>query len=452
MADLSQYVDFTVKIDNSGSTPQISLTDISQYPVGASAFQGFVKVTQPDGISVGPDSQPDITDAVRTGSKPYRFASNGSLQNGTYTIEYVVECTGYDDTTVIRQFTLGYVRPTINLAPSIDAFTPKITVNDNTDYSQPSLILISLVRTWQGQIYNVKGELKSISGSDSYLDFAYNSNYYDSLYYSELKTVVDYNLRSYPFVYISESLSNQVQFDVYAPKSIAEYSAAIQVLIENNKSCCGKNTSNEIVVCQQLLSKLLLSGQKGDYIGLQVLTDKLNEILFPGSSVHTGNPIYSYIFSSSPSTPLVTLPLDLVSKYNIGGITEGMDLSNWNILNAIVQLIKGDSSSGGGLEWHGWNATGIPPENPSTLQKSGSYQISGSASIDFGDNVESSNYLILATPITSPKFISYEYSGFTADIDSLPNGTNLFYYLELGEYRFYITNYPTIMEVVLFKK
>ena len=453
MADLSQYVDFTVKIDNSGSTPKISVTDISSYPSGASAFQGFVQVTQPDGISVGPESTPDITDALRAADKPYRYASDGSLQNGTYTIQYVVKCTGYDDTVVTRQFTLGYVRPTLNLAPSIDAFTPKILVRDNTDYSQNSLITLDVSRVWQGQIYNVNSEMKSLSGSDQTLDFVYNGNYYDSLYYSELKSIINYNLISAPFVYVSELLSNQVQFDVYAPKSIAEYSAAIQIFIENNKSCCGKKETESVIRAQQLLSQVLLYGKQGDTIGLDIYTNKLDSILFPSEKLsHTGKAIPSYIFSDSPSVPLVTLPLDVVAKYSIGGIAEGMSLSNWNILDAFIALIGGDASGGGALEWHGWNATGIPPVDPSILQHSGSYLLNGDATVNFIGNVSSNNYLIFVTLLSQIKFTSYVASGFTAPIDSSPSGGNLFYYIEQNGYRYYITNYPTIMGEVTFKK
>jgi hypothetical protein len=52
MADLSAYVDFSVRLDKSGMTPAIVLTDTSAYPVGVAAtVTGVFSVTQPDNIA-----------------------------------------------------------------------------------------------------------------------------------------------------------------------------------------------------------------------------------------------------------------------------------------------------------------------------------------------------------------------------------------------------------------
>lgn len=454
MADLSQYIDFTVKIDNSGTSPRLSLTDISEYPVGASAFQGFIKVTQPDGISVGPDfSTPDVTDAVRTGSKPYRLSSDGSLQNGTYVIQYAVQCVGYDDTVVTRTFSLGYVRPKLNLVPSIDAFTPAIKVADNSDFFQMGLVILTISRLWSGSIFNVGASKQTISGTAQVLDFAYNSNYYDAMYYASLTDTISYQLAQFAWVSVTEKLTNQIQFDVYTPLTVAQFKKAIYEMEANYKDTCGNcegSDSPDVIKANNLLANIILLGEQGDTIGLQVYTDKLYNLLYPNKAqTHTNQSIPSYIFSDSPAVPLVTLPQNLVASLTVGGIPAGLDLSNSNILDAFAQLITGGSSGGVATAWWGWGLNQNTPADPSTLQKSGTFASSGSLLADFSDNTANNNYLKIATLATVKDFTTWEYNGMSGGIDTLPNGSNLFYKVEVNGLKYYITNYPTIVGQLL---
>lgn len=446
MADLSQYVDFNVKIDNSGSTPKISVTDISSYPSGASAFQGFVKVTQPDGISVGPGSTADITDALRTADKPYRFASDGGLQNGTYTVEYVVKCAGYDDTTVTKTFILGYVRPTIVLAPQIDAFTPFVKVKDSSDFFQMGLIILTISRLWNGRINSVLSTQQTVTGTGQILDFAYNNNYYDALYYASLSDTVTYQLAQYPFAYVVEKITNQTQFDVYKPMTISEFQKAIYALEANSMSACGKADTPQVLKANQLLDTIMTMGVNKNTVGLEIYTDALYNLLYPGKGqTHTNEAIPSYIFSDSPSVPLVTLPGGLTASIDVGGIPAGTDLGNANILDAFVNLVTGGSAGGVSNAWYGWGATQSTPADPSTLQKSTSFASNGPLLADFSDNTATSNYLKVATLSTDRVFTEWEYNGMTGGIDPLPGGSNLFFYVEVNGLRYYVTNYPTIL-------
>lgn len=450
MADLSQYVNISFKIDNSGVSPVFTVNDMSAYPVGAAAFQGFIKITQPDTISINPNfSVPDITATSLSSSKPYRLAVDGSLQNGSYTVVYTVKCTGYDDTIVTKTFQLAYARPVLNLTPSIDAFTPVIKVGDSTDFSQVGLIIVSIARLWSGSIYNVGAAKQSVSGTAQTLDFAYNSNYYDALYYASLSDTVSYTLSLYPFASVVDKITNQVQFDVYAPMTVIQFQSAIYNLTTNSTNACGNTNTSDVIKANQLLSNIISLGQQGDTIGLQVYVTELENLLYPGvAKVHSNQAIPSYVFNSSPSVPLTTLPAATVASMQVGGIPAGMDLSNYNIIDAFTKLI----ASGGytlANSWSGWNATGDAPINASSLQYAGSFVPNGSFTFDVSANTASTNYIIGATIISERVFKTWQSGGMTGNIDNAKGGSNLFYYIELNGYRFYITNYPTIMGIVI---
>src|ERR1700680_694556 len=114
--DLSQYVNFSVVLDKTNG--QIRLVDNSVYPGGVTpTIKGnFTSIVQPDGLSVGNInfSAPDVSwngSALTGATYELRLNIANQFQKGGYSITYVVKAPGYDDTTLVKTFTLNYTRP-----------------------------------------------------------------------------------------------------------------------------------------------------------------------------------------------------------------------------------------------------------------------------------------------------------------------------------------------------
>ena len=296
MADLSQYVDFNFKIDLSGNSPVCVITDISSYPSGVSAFQGFVAITQPDGITTSPNfSSPDITSANLSASKPYRTAIDTTPQNGNYVIIYTVKCAGYDDTILTKTFTLSYNRPALVITPITDVFTPLIKASDNTNYNQINFEAPAVTRSWAVSVNKAWEGVETITGTAKELDLAYNGNYFDAAYSAELTCILNYSPTSFSWVTLTDKIVASIDIDIYAPKSISILQSAIDAM-----NSCGCNTTNtNQQTAQSLLYQMNMQGNLGNTIGLQTTEINIEKILYPYSTkTHTNNSIQPYMFTS----------------------------------------------------------------------------------------------------------------------------------------------------------
>ena len=93
--------------------------------------------------------------------------------------------------------------------------------------------------------------------------------------------------------------------------------------------------------------------------------------------------------------------------------------------------------------WYGWQSTQALPEDPSTLQFSGEVASFQDIIADYRTNA-APRYLFLVTEIGQPVYNFWEFSTLSSGgIDNGPGGTNTFFYVEDGGYRYYLTNFPT---------
>lgn len=175
MANLSQYIDFSIVLDKSGDTPVITLTDPNNYPAPVYLYMtGIFTITQPDGISItGSFTDPDIYFSLTglvTASKELRLTYNDLFQKGTYTFTYTVRCTGYTDTTLTKTFSLKYDTPTVSITDLNDVFTPSLKQLDETIYTQPNFPNVTVTRAWNADVKYTGATTGNVTGTAALFD------------------------------------------------------------------------------------------------------------------------------------------------------------------------------------------------------------------------------------------------------------------------------------------
>lgn len=291
MANLNTYIDFSVVLDKSVSTPVIRLTDPDNYPSGISPYiTGIFSITQPDGLIVtGTFSSPDVYwsgSALVVPTKELRLSTDDTLQNGIYSITYTVNCTGYDTTVLTKTFTLDYTAKSVIITLLEDVFTPQLQAVDGTIYSQSGFTTTSTTRAWSADIEYVGSTARTVTGTQLLFDMAYLSDYYDAFYAISLDVTVLYAMTGdYTWVSVKDLLEASTQMDAYTPPTLAELAASLNTMYSQIQAgtWCGCSCGCEPdytpwTEATALYQNIVTNGQNGDVTGLDSKVDQLLKI------------------------------------------------------------------------------------------------------------------------------------------------------------------------------
>lgn len=329
------YLNASVALDNSGATPVLRVIDTSVYPTGTTVVTGTITVQQPDGISVV------IGDALSLGHQatPYqttlRLASDGSFQNGVYTVTFNITnvvTTSPDPIPNLLQksFTLDYSKPVAVLTPAINAFLPSIKVNDNTGYAQTGLSLVSTSRTWNAQISGVGNVPQSVT---PVFDVANSGNYYDALYNVTGVFIVQYSVVAANWVSVIDKINGAAIFDVYPVIDLSTLLGHINTykaaLYASNAAAC------EPCACDDAFAKIwslfgnfkesgLCSYWKNQYM----IYNELISLLGITNTTHTYGVLAKYNFNNycgyANGVPVLTklaTPVLSIQSFTSSGVT-----------------------------------------------------------------------------------------------------------------------------------
>jgi hypothetical protein len=294
MPDLSAYADFSVVLDYNAS--EFRLTDTSVYPAGLAEFVvGSVSILQPDGITT-PGSLGDVSfvgSSLTVCTKELRRDYKGQPQNGTYVITYTVTASGYDDTTVIKSFSLNYTEPVQSIVKGLNVFTPQLRLIDSTSYVHSGLALQSVARVW-----TITSPLGTTGGTGQTVDVSYGGQYYDALYTAVLDAVVEYDINSWAT--ILDKVSRDISFQANTPPTIAGLRQSLVELKQRIDDCYPINDDYQFA--SALFNDFLDRGRSQDYDGLVDYIGDLQKIFAGGYTpvyVNTNNPIPAYDWESA---------------------------------------------------------------------------------------------------------------------------------------------------------
>lgn len=336
MANLDSYIDFSIVLDKSVTTPVIRLTDPNNYPVGIGVYiNGVFSITQPDGITVtGNFTSPDIYwsgSALVVASKELRLATDGNFQNGLYTITYVVKCTGYTDTILTKTFTLTYTPKTLLITDLTDVFTPSLEQLDSTQYAQDGFDTPTITRAWSASINYVGSIVRTVTGTAALFDMVYSSNYWDAQYIISFYSIASYVLNSPDnWVTIIDKFTTDYQVDAYTPPTMQSLLAQLTTMKQEvdagtycgGKGCgCGCSDEQAFLNAQADYNLLKNSGCNGDTVGIYYLIPQMLKLFTCNGNLiqsHTNAAITAYNFgcgSSSTLHPPIQFTVDSGALY-----------------------------------------------------------------------------------------------------------------------------------------
>lgn len=171
MALVDNDVAFSVDFDLTATTPQLVLTDDTDYAgegIATSAVVGVIKVVDPTGSTHynntdygDPDVDCDVSlDSSKTITIP--LDANNEVVSGTYAITYTVQdSTGSPYTvTKTKSFTWNYESPTVLVGFDYDCLTPYMDLTDDTDYdildASGTEVTPTITRSWLIEFPNTK--------------------------------------------------------------------------------------------------------------------------------------------------------------------------------------------------------------------------------------------------------------------------------------------------------
>lgn len=337
--DLSAYISIAARLDNSGSTPALVLTDTSSYPVGvAPTIAGcFTNITEPDGVSIGNSnfSSPDISwggTGLNLFSAELRLNAANVFQSGGYTIVYVVRAPGYSDTTLTVTFSLSYTKPVAAMASNFNNLLPALSVQDSSIYVVPGLTYISSTYNWAGLINNVAGSTKNITSSTQVFDLAYGGSYYDAIYSISMSTTVTWSLISNAAITIRDVFAAAQNFESETPPSSSSLLGSLTFL----KSMLDAAVANCVtfagllanyLLAQAVYAHLKWRGCASDFAGLSSYVYQLQKIF------------------NNNVTPVITHTNQIIPAYDFG-CSGGSGSSTWASITGkpstvIVQWVVG---------------------------------------------------------------------------------------------------------------
>lgn len=275
MANLSQYLNFSISLRFDLTSKKIYLTDTSSYPAGVDAgITGIVTVTQPDGVTrTGSFASPDVVYSSGTltqGEVELRVGTDSQPQNGSYTITYTVRRSGYDDTSLTRVFILSYTNPVVAISKSFNVFTPLIKAVDTSVYYVTGLSLQGLTRAWTATVGNVGQKI----GSVQEFDLSVGGSYYDASYSIALTTTCHWTLTAYPWVDMYKKVQGSVTGSASNPKTLVE----LRELLDSYKLELDALTNDDFLYDSKmafytkaslLLQQMLERGRNSEFSGLE---------------------------------------------------------------------------------------------------------------------------------------------------------------------------------------
>ena len=302
MADLSAYISYSVTLDNTGSTPVVTIQDTSSLPGGTVVTSYAVTIAQPDGQSVTTNLV--VGGSIVSKNVELRMANDGSFQNGTYVANATVIATGYDNTIKNYLFRLNYSKPIPNIQPLIDVFTPSIKAIDNTAYSVVGMVFNSVTRAYSATINSISGTSETITATTQLIDLAYSGLYYDAQYIINFtstfqNTTLD-GLIVKDAIALTTAIKTAVLFDAFTPSSLSVLLAGLNNLkTSSSNGCCDKYTK-AVAIYDQLIAQ----GQAGNTVGLETYVMQLENMLagYTLNRVHTNAVIPAYTWTSSASS------------------------------------------------------------------------------------------------------------------------------------------------------
>lgn len=311
MADLSQYISIAVVLDKSQPSPIFKIIDNSNYPVGvAPTIAGILTVTQPDNVTISNTNfgAPDIfwnSGSLVPALLELRLDTNLSFQRGGsgYIIVYTVRAPGYTDTVLTKVFSLNYNPPSIVISNNFDIFTPNISVEDATTFTQSGLTFISVLDQWSVDIITVSGVGQNISGTGQIFSLAYLGSYYDAQYNVALTVTPQWQLQgAYTFVSIIDELASNITLYAQIPPTIAELQTSLATLKSQlDAAVCDCNTYAILLsrynLASSIFSQLVSRGQAGSLAGLNIYVYQLEKLFnndVNPTYVNTNDPIPAY--------------------------------------------------------------------------------------------------------------------------------------------------------------
>jgi hypothetical protein len=291
MADLSQYISIATILDKSQSTPTWTIVDNSNYPPGvAQTISGILTITQPDGITIANSNfgAPNIFwsgSALTPANLELRLDNAGSFQRSGsgYVIIYTVQAPGFTNTVLTKTFTLNYTPPPLVVTSNFDIFTPALSVQDSTNYTQKGLSYVSTTRAWTAAIISVLGTTQNLTGSGATMDLAYLGSYYDSVYNIGLTVFPQWTIQGASFVTIIDDLATAATFYAQIPPTLTALLASLTTLKSQvDAAICDCNNYQILLARYNLASsiyaQLIYRGQSNSLAGLSTYVYQLQKI------------------------------------------------------------------------------------------------------------------------------------------------------------------------------
>lgn len=329
-------------MDKSQPTPTLRVVDNSNYPAGvALTIAGILTVTQPDNVTVSNTNfaTPDIYwsgSALVPADLELRLDTSNSFQRGGtgYTIIYTVRAFGYDDTVLTKVFPLNYTPPSFVITNNFDIFTPDLSVQDSTVYSQTNLDFISVNRAWSADIITVLGTTQTVTGTAQVLDLAYLGSYYDSRYDISLDIAPQWKLQgAYNFVTIIDDLADDLTLYAQIPPTLAELQVSLATLKSQlDAAVCDCNTYSILFdrynLANSIYSQLVARGQSGSLSGLDTYIFQLQKIFNNNVNptyINTNTVIPAYDWNTGGSgavawTDITGKPSSITVEWLVGAI------------------------------------------------------------------------------------------------------------------------------------
>lgn len=231
MADLSAYINFSVRLDYTQN--KILLTDTGTYLAGVDVnLVGKFDITHPDLIpEVGSWTLPDVTyvsGALTTSLRDLRRSSTNLPQTGNYTITYTIDHPDYTPTVLSRTFNFQYVPVAAVVTEGFDVFTPLLELVDETVYTVANFNSPTITRAWSV----VAGTLGTVTGSTSTLDLAVSGDYYDATYVGTLLTTLIYQHSTLSYLSVKDSVGYSVDTSANTPPDTCSLLAFVNALKE----------------------------------------------------------------------------------------------------------------------------------------------------------------------------------------------------------------------------
>ncbi|MDA3614711.1 hypothetical protein [Polluticaenibacter yanchengensis] len=291
MANLNQYLNFSVLMDKSLSVPKFILTDTSDYPTGIKAdIMAQYVIMQPDGISVTTSLAPVSELPVIAN---LRLNSQNNFQRGDYKIKYIVKHFDYDDSESNYEYSLDFRPNQTNINFDVQPFIPQASVIDTTSYSLEEYTVSEINRFWSVKISELN---TTISGTGIKIPLIFAGKYYDSRYEATLTATIDYSKTGDGRLTLRDLQNGFRKLDLFAPKCIDTLTEMVNSLNQAPSCGCSKTQEANFTYAFSLLSAFINAGKCNKYQQAYHLLLELYKVLDIDITKHNGEEIKPYSF------------------------------------------------------------------------------------------------------------------------------------------------------------